>query len=125
MAFEIMTGGIALVVIALAVLSIPYIRKQREIIKKTGKYPEGYFLGQGMGLGLALGIPLGVGMGNVAIGPAIGLPLGVAIGKSMEKKYTDKIRPLTKEEKDIRKKLILFGCGALAIGIIAFFIVLR
>ena len=119
MVFEIMTGGIAVLVVILAVIAIPQIKKQREIIKKTGKYPKGYFLGQGMGLGMALGIPLGVGIGNIAIGPALGLPIGVAIGQRLEKKYKDKIRPMTDEEKVMRRKMVLWGVATAVLGFLA------
>ena len=117
MAFPFIAGGIAVIIVVLALVAIPNIRKQREIIRKTGKYPEGYFIGQGMGFGLAIGLPLGVAMGNVALGPALGLPIGLAIGQSMEKKYKDKIRPPTKEEKEMKRKMIFWVVGSLIVGV--------
>ena len=89
---------------------------------KTGKFPEGHFIGIWMGIGIAIfsgvGIPLSILLENpgfIGIGPAIGVSFGLAIGMSIEgkKKKEGKIRPLTTKEKNRRKilttSLVLLG----------------
>ncbi|MBT3464686.1 hypothetical protein HOD20_05520 [archaeon] len=102
------------------VLAIPAFKLKNEMYKKTGKYPVGHFMSQGIGLGIAIGMPIGMAIGNIAIGPAIGMGIGVAIGKGMEEKNKDKIRPLTKEEKELKKKKMWFLFAILVIGLIFF-----
>ncbi|MBD3319324.1 hypothetical protein GF342_05440 [Candidatus Woesearchaeota archaeon] len=100
--------------------------------KKT-RYSEGHFLGVGIALGMIIfsgaGVALAVSTGNLGllgIGPAIGLAIGLAIGKSMEDDYRKKgmIRPLTKKEKEGRKKAKLAGVIALVIGVLVFLVLL-
>jgi hypothetical protein len=115
------SGIIAIIIVALAAVAIPVIRAQREAIRKTGKYPEGYWVGWGMAIGMAIGMPLGIAMGNIALGPGMGLPIGLAIGVSRENELrkAGKIRPLTKKEKEARKKSLGILMGVLALGVVA------
>ncbi len=97
--------------------------------EKDKKYPEGHFVGMWIGIGLAIftvfGISLSIATGNtglIGIGPAIGVAIGVAIGQSIEDKHKKegRIRPLTKEEKDRKKKLVFGGIVLLVLGIVSF-----
>ena len=101
--------------------------------EKNKTYPEGHFVGMWMGIGIAIfsgiGIPLSIISGNpglIAIGPAIGVAFGLAIGQSIEDKYKKegKIRPLTKEDKNQRKILVIAGIAVLMVGIVVFLILL-
>ncbi len=98
---------------------------------KKEKYPEGHFLGMWMGIGIAIfagiGIPLSVATDNpglIGIGPALGVAFGLAIGQAMEDKHRKegRIRPLTKEEKKRKERLVLAGIAALSVGVVAFLI---
>jgi len=91
------------------------------------KYPEGHFVKMWMGIGVAIfsgiGIPLSVATGNIpfiGIGPALGIVFGLALGQSIEVKYKKegRIRPLTKEEKNRKRILVLAGIAVLIIGVI-------
>lgn len=93
------------------------------------KYPEGHFVGMWMGIGIAIfsgiGIPLSITTGNhafIGIGPALGVALGLAVGKSIEDKHKAKgeIRPLTKQEKKIKKLGVAIGLGFVILGVLAF-----
>ncbi len=86
-----------------------------------------------MGIGIAIfsgiGIPLSIATGNpglIGIGPALGVAFGLAIGSSIEDKYKKegKIRPLTKEDKNERKILVIAGIAVLMIGLVTFLILL-
>lgn len=110
--------AVLIVIIFLAVMSVPAIRLKQELYKKTGKHPIGYYLGYGIAFGMLIGIPMGISVDNIALGPAMGLPLGIAIGAGLEQKYKKELRPLTKEEKDMQKKLLLI---LLAVGTVSFF----
>lgn len=111
---------IAVLIVALAIMAAPIIKERQEQIRKTGKYPEGYWIGWGMAIGMALGMPFGVALGNVAFGPGFGLPIGLAIGASLEQKYKKegKIRPMTKKEKEGQKKIVTILMGTLVLGVI-------
>lgn len=109
--------GLLVIVLAIALQSYRIMKKE---YKKTGKYPEGHYMGLGMGLGLALGIPIGIAMGNIAFGPGIGLAIGVAMGAALEKKYKDRLRPLTDEEKKMRRKITYYMLALALLGLIAF-----
>lgn len=113
--------AIAALVVALLIMAAPIIKKRQEQIRKTGKYPEGYWVGIGMAIGLSLGMPLGIATGNIALGPGMGLPIGLAIGAAKEAKYKKegKIRPLTKEEKEDQKKIVKITVGSLVVGVVA------
>ena len=100
-------------------------REKQKEIERTGKYPEGHFVGLGIVLGAGLGIAIGVSIGNIALGLAIGLAIGVSIGISLEKKYKKRIRPLTEKEKKVRKLTILIGIIILLIGIGAFLLTIK
>lgn len=84
------------------------------------RYPKGRFMGLGIAIGLPLGIPLGIISGMIALGPAIGLALGVGMGAYMEKKYNPDPLPLTAEEAERRKKLMLALGVFFLLGVMAF-----
>ena len=111
---------VAVLVIALIIMAAPIIKKRQEQIRKTGKYPEGYWIGIGMAMGLSFGMPLGIATGSIALGPGFGLPIGLAIGASLEQRYKKegKIRPLTKKEKKEQEKMVKIVLGTLALGVI-------
>ena len=118
-------GPIILIIFGILIVAgffflMPVFKLQNKMYKKTGKYPEGHFYSQGIALGMALGLPLGLSLGNMALGPGFGLAIGVAIGKAMEDKNKDKIRPLTQEEKEMRKRTVIFSIVTLVAGICVF-----
>lgn len=120
----IIVGILIVVGIAITVLTLKMAKKhqkQIEIDRKTGKYPEGHFMGLWTALGIPLGMPIGIALGNIALGPAIGVGMGVAIGAAVEAKYRKegKIRPLTKDEEKMRRKALMWGVGFLLLGMIA------
>ncbi|MBN1502309.1 hypothetical protein JW930_02090 [Candidatus Woesearchaeota archaeon] len=117
--FPIILVTIFLLIMIGAVIAWPAIKLKNELYKKTGKHPEGHYVGLGMGLGLALGMPLGIAMDNIALGPGFGLPIGLAIGTALEKKYRHKLRKLTKEEIRYQKRAILFAIVSLVLGVFA------
>jgi hypothetical protein len=95
---------------------------------EQGKYPEGSWLGKGISIGIVLGAGFGVAIGTamdnlalgIALGPAMGLPIGVAIGSSWEQQHKDEIRPLTEDERRMRRITTFAGVAILAIGVLAF-----
>ena len=115
---------IFVLIIVVGLISIPAFRLKQRLYKKTGKHPKGHYIGLGMALGIALGMPFGIAMDNPGLGPGFGLPIGLAFGIALEKKNEHKLRPLTKEEKEMQKKLVWFGVGALSIGVVVFLLVL-
>ena len=97
--------------------------------EKNKKYPEGHFVGMWMGIGIAIfsgiGIPLSFALENpglIGIGPAMGVAVGLAIGSSIEAKYKKegKIRPLTKDEKKIRKNAVIALIAVFILGLAIF-----
>ncbi len=92
------------------------------------RYPEGHWMGIGIGIGLLLGMPAGLLMGiamdnmaiGVATGPALGMGLGIAIGSALEKKHKENVRPLSEEERRMKKRLTLVTLKLLIIGILIF-----
>jgi hypothetical protein len=97
------------------------------MLDKNKKYPEGHFLGVGMAIGICIFSGVGVALststdnpGLMGIGPAIGVAIGLAIGKGMEDKYRKQglIRPLTKKEKEAKKKAKVIGIFSLLLGIL-------
>jgi|TARA_Y100000310_G_scaffold144610_1_gene143851 hypothetical protein len=92
-------------------------------------YPEGHYIGAGIAIGLPIGIAIGFSLGNFAIGPGIGVAIGLSIGAAMENKAKKegRIRPLTIEEKKIKKRTLWIALGVgfimLALGIGVFFLV--
>lgn len=96
------------------------MKVQQEIYNKTGKHPKGYYLNKGLAIGIPLGIPFGIIMDNIAIGISIGVAIGFAIGSAREKKHEDELRPLTKEEEELKRKTFLFLLGLGVIGFIVF-----
>ena len=96
------------------------MKVQQDIYNKTGKHPKGYYLNKGLAIGIPLGIPFGIIMDNVSIGIPIGVAIGFAIGSAWEKKHEDELRPLTKEEEELKRKTFLFLLGLGVIGFIVF-----
>lgn len=97
------------------------------------KYSEGHFVGMWIGIGIAIftgvGVPLSFATGNpglLGLGPAIGVAFGVAIGSGIEAKHKEEGRmiPLTKAEKNSRKKAVAVGVAALLVGVVAFVLML-
>ena len=96
------------------------MKVQKDIYNRTGKHPKGYYLNKGLAIGIPLGIPFGIIIDNVAIGISIGVAIGFAIGSAREKKHEDELRPLTKEEEELKRKTFLFLLGLGVIGFIVF-----
>lgn len=96
------------------------MKVQQDIYNRTGKHPKGYYLNKGLAIGIPLGIPFGIIIDNVAIGISIGVAIGFAIGSAWEKKHEDELRPLTKEEEELKRKTFLFLLGLGIIGFIVF-----
>ena len=120
--FFLITVMLSWIIITLFILSVVAaiivfnsFKLQDKNFKKTGKYPEGYYQNKGLAIGVGAGLPIGVAMDNIALGIAMGACIGIAIGASLEKKYANKLRPQTKEEKGLYKNKLLF---LLVIGII-------
>ncbi len=111
---------IAIMLVTLFVFAIRQSKKQKEILKNNPGYPEGYWLNRGMGIGIAIGMGLGVALQNIPIGAGVGIALGVAMGKRKELKHKDKMRPLTDEEKKLRKQSIMFSMLTLVVGALVF-----
>ena len=97
------------------------------------QYPEGHFVGLWIEMGIAIfsgiGIPLSIATGNntfIGVGPAIGVAFGLSIGQAVENKYKKEvqIRPLTETEKQRRKKITIAAISLLALGVLAFLVLL-
>ncbi len=82
-----------------------------------------------MVIGIAIfsgfGIPFSIVSGNpglIGIGPALGVAFGLAIGSSIESRYKKegKIRPLTEDEKQKRKMLLIAGVAIFILGLAIF-----
>ena len=84
------------------------------------RYPKGHFIGLAVAFGMFLGVPIGSALGNIALGPAIGAAIGAVTGIVLEKKNNPNPRPLTKEEKRIRKRnvLIIAGLGIVSLVVV-------
>ena len=91
--------------------------------KRTGKYPEGHYMGMGIALGVPLGLPFGLAIGNIALGPAFGVAIGAAIGSYLENKHKGELRPLTEEEKERKKRIMYLLLGVMLLGALAFLLV--
>ena len=76
-----------------------------------------------MTIGIPLGLPFGIIIDNITIGIPIGVAIGSAIGAAWEKKHENELRPLTKEEEDLKRKNLLFLLGFGVIGFIVFVVV--
>ena len=111
---------IAALVVFLGIVAIGalLLLNRKESQPEDGKYPKGHFLNKGIAIGIPLGIPLGLAMGNISLGLPIGLAIGVAIGMGLEEKNKDRIRPLTPEEEERKKKLTKYSLAILFIGIL-------
>jgi hypothetical protein len=93
------------------------------------KYPEGHFVNMWVIIGIV--IFSGLGVLSVIIThnhtffvfvPGLGVAFGLAIGQVIENKYKkeDKIRPLTEDEKKLKKMAISAGIVLLILGVIVF-----
>ena len=99
------------------------------------KFPEGHFVGMWMGIAIAIftgvGVPLSIATGNpglIGIGPAIGVAFGLSVGSAIEAKHKKegKIRPLTEDEREKRKKAVTLGFVILiALAVLGFVIFLK
>ena len=117
--------AVLIVIILLAILSVPAFRLKRKLYKKTGKHPVGHYMGLGMAVGLLAGMFLGIATENIALGTGVGLPVAIAVGMGLEKKYKKKLRPMTKKEKAMQKKLMLTLLIIGVIGLLIFFYEIR
>ena len=113
---------ILIMVLVVGAFALIQIRKQRKIQKILTGHPKGYWMEQGLGVGVAIGVGIGVALNNVAMGIAIGVAIGVAIGSGNGKKHKDEIRPITDEEKKLKKQSALFLIGMILLGVIVFLI---
>lgn len=77
-------------------------------------------MSKGIGIGIAIGAGLGVALNNIAIGVGAGVAIGVGIGSGLEKKHKDEIRPMTDEEKKLKKQSILVALGTMLLGSLIF-----
>lgn len=76
-------------------------------------------MGNGLAIGMGLGIIIAFSTGEILMGYMTGLILGTLLGSYYEKKHEFELRPLTPEERELRKKsVIVFGI-ILIIGILA------
>lgn len=116
----IVSGLIVIMIIAIAIFSFNQHRKVKEIRKKHPGYPEGYWINQGISIGIALGAGVGVALDSLAIGIGGGIAIGAGIGKKLTNDHADEIRPITDEEKKLRRQTILFTTATLILGILAF-----
>ena len=116
-------GLIAIMTVVLGIFAVTKIKKQAEIQKKYPGHPKGYWTNQGMGTGIAIGTGVGAALGNIAIGVAIGVAIGAAIGSSLENQHKHEIRPITDEEKELRKQAILLSVGTLLVGIVVLVVI--
>ena len=89
------------------------------------KHPEGYYINLWMIIGIVIfsgfGIPISIATDNAAfigMGPALGLAVGLSIGSGIEEKMKKqgRIRPLTKEEKKKRQRMVAAGIIILSLG---------
>lgn len=119
MLIMVITGVLLLV---LAFFGFKQSKKLAAIREKHPGYPKGHWQEKGMGVGVAVGTGIGVAMGKIAIGVAIGVAIGAAIGAAWEKKHKDEIRPLTDEERAIKKQSMIYTIAILFVGFLAFFL---
>lgn len=130
MAFLIVLGSLAVLVLIVAVILSIGVKKNNDDEKGSVMYPKGYWLGRGIALGILLGVPLGIVLGvatgniglGITLGPAMGLGLGSAIGSVLEKKHKNNIRPLTEEEKRVQRMLVVFTISFLVLGVTVLFV---
>ncbi len=83
------------------------------------RYPRGYWISVGCAIGVALGAAFGVALNNPGAGIAIGIALGSGAGAVVERRNSDRMRPLTAEEKKRQKWGVLLGLAALLILAVA------
>jgi hypothetical protein len=118
-----MVGLVGLFIFVLGIFAIIKHIKEKEIRKKYPGYPKGYWMNQGIGTGIAIGAGIGVALDSLAIRIGIGIAIGTSIGSGLEKKHKDEIRPLVKEEEELKKQTTFFILGTLILGIVGFLFV--
>jgi len=104
--------------------------KKKEF-EKTGKHPEGHYLGQGIAYGLPFGFLLAFFIGiyfdnpsfMAIFGPILGMGFGLPIGSYLEKKHSSELRPLSPAELKMKKNLVIFTGLLVALGFIVFALV--
>jgi hypothetical protein len=109
---------IAVLIVLFGVVAIYASRETRAETKRTGKYPKGYYMSQGMGLGIAIGAAIGLAMDNIAVGIPIGIAIGAGIGSSREKKHAHELRPMTEQEKTMKRRGALFAFSLLIVTVL-------
>jgi len=75
-------------------------------------------MNQGVGVGLAIEAGIGAVLGSLSIGDGIGVGVGLGFGSRLETQHKDELRPVTEEEKAIKKQTIVFVPGILLAGFI-------
>jgi len=118
-----------LVVIGVFVI---FLASKQKIIIKTGKYPEGHFMGKGIAFGLPLGYLIGFLIAVLSknnslwfiIGSVLGMSFGLIIGLFLERKNKKRIRSLTEKERKIRRLTMLTLSALILIGILSLVIAL-
>jgi len=132
MRYTIIIILIVLLAIGIA-FTIPLARMKRKEFKKTGKYPQGHYLGLGIALGLPLGYFVAFLLGRLlskdvlffSLGPSLGAGVGIVTGSILEKKNKDKLRPLTEKEQKLKNASIIIMLGLLLLGVVSFLFFLR
>lgn len=115
-------GLIAAIVLLFGIFAIIKFKKQKELRLKYPGYPKGFLMEYGTGIGVAIGAGIGAAIGNIAIGVAIGVAIGAAIGSQLERKHKDEIRPLTVEEKKIRRQTLMYLSATIIVALIIFLV---
>lgn len=102
-------GVLLVLLLIIAFYSSNLMKKEKK--KHPDKFPEGHFMGLGIATFMPIGIAIGLALDNIALGIPIGLAIGVAIGSAWENKAKKegKLRPLTKKEKELKRKSALLG----------------
>jgi hypothetical protein len=114
------------VVVLLAGLVLAWVAlRRRRFADQEEVHPEGYYMGLGLALGMGVGSLLGGWIGvlegdpsrGLTLGPSAGLALGALFGVALERKYKDRLRPLTVEERRAQRIAFKVGVGVLAVVI--------
>ncbi len=88
---------------------------------------QGYYRGRGMAWGLAAGLALDAILtaltNNLVLGVAIGVTLGLTggalLGGLWERKHSAELRPLSSDERDERRFVIVLALVAIVLGVLA------
>ena len=124
----IVVGTLVAVSIGMLVFAWTRTRRTAQGTAMTDKYPQGHWMGIGVAVGVFAGYVLSFLLGiltdntkwAISFAPAIGGTLGIVIGYALEKKYKDRIRPLTAEEQKTRRWATLILLLLFALGVFAF-----